>query len=71
MFDKIADEIFEKAGVPKEGNEENYKQVVDILATKMATLSVTMGLSQERVDAFNEHKKSLVEDLIALKKTIH
>lgn len=67
MFNEMTDEIFTKAGVDKIKNDWAYQQCVDILSGKMAMLSVTMGLSYERVEQFNKQKESLVKDLLNLK----
>jgi hypothetical protein len=67
MFEEMADEIFEQASVNKDACTELWTQTVSILSGKMAMLSSTMGLSIERVNAFNKQKESLVQDLINLK----
>ncbi len=68
MFSNMADEIFTKAGINKAGNEQWHDQCRDILSTKMAMLSATMGLSKKRVTIFEEQKQALVDDLIAMKE---
>jgi hypothetical protein len=67
MFSEMADAIFERAGVKKEGNEVFHQQAVDILSAAMARTSVTMGLSMERVEFFQKQKDALVQDLLDLK----
>ena len=64
MFNDIADEIFKKADVPKEGNEEVYDEMVEILSRQMAMASVTMGLSYKRGEFWEEQKQALVDDLL-------
>lgn len=68
MFEPMADEIFEKAGIKKEGNQDWYKQVVAILSAKIAMLSATEGMSWRRVTLFEEQKKALVQDMIDRKR---
>ena len=68
MFQDIADEIFEKADVSKKENIGVWNECVEILRTKMASLS-TMGLTKERAELFKKQEETLVEDLILLKKT--
>lgn len=69
MFDDITQKIFDEAGVPHQGNEDVWKECADILSTRMAYLSVSYGLSNERVRLFNEQKASLVKDLIEMKES--
>ena len=67
MFEDMADAIFQEANVPKEGNDALWGNAVDILSSKMAMLSATMGLSMERVTIFEEQKRALVQDLLDMK----
>jgi hypothetical protein len=68
MFDTMADEIFEQADVEKIGNEKIWRQVQEILATKMAQLSATMGLTVERLTFFEEQRKALIDDLVKMRE---
>ena len=67
MFDRMADEIFERAGVSKDGNEDLHKRASEIMAQCMALGSVNYGLSDKRFDYTQEQKDTLVQDLIELK----
>ncbi len=67
MFDQDALDVFSKAGVKKEDAPDLFQQVKDILSTKMATLSVTMGMSYKRGEIYDEQKQALVDDLKQLK----
>lgn len=67
LFIKAANDIFIEAGVEKKEAPELYIEIVDILSEKMAILSATMGMSFKRVDAFNEQRVSLINDLKELK----
>lgn len=64
MFDKMADEIFAEAGVDKALNPAAWDEARNILSATMARLSVSMGLSAERVEVFELQKRTLVEDLV-------
>lgn len=66
FFESDVDEIFKKANVTKEQAPDLYDQCLRILSEKMAMLSVTMGMSFERVKLYDEQKESLVQDLIYL-----
>ncbi len=68
MFHDMADEIFRQAGVPKAGNEGVWDQVVSILNACMAQLSVTHGLSYDRVTLFDQQKEALLHDLLDMKE---
>jgi hypothetical protein len=66
---RYADEVFEAAGVTANADtRELYKEVDEILSTKMAFLSATMGLTYDRVRIFEQQKTALVRDLKKLKK---
>jgi hypothetical protein len=62
-----AREIFVEADVDPGLNPELFDKVIEALARKMAMLSRTMGLSMERVHAYNAEKRSLVEELLRAK----
>jgi hypothetical protein len=68
LFDDIVEKIFKEAGVDPVKNLELFEECVVILHRKMATLSVTHGLSYERVRLFDEQKQTLVDDLKIMKK---
>ena len=68
MFEEMADAIFKEAGAKKDEYPDLWQQCVDILSMKMASLSVTHGLSYERVDIFEKQKATLVEDLREIMK---
>lgn len=70
-FTSDAEEIFKKANVTKEQAPEMYDDVITILSGKMATLSATMGLSYARLDAYDEQKSSLINDLVKMKVEGH
>lgn len=71
MFEEMADEIFAAAHIVKkpdspgqeDGNMWLHAQCANILANKMAMVS-HLGLTQERVDLFNEQKEALIQDLV-------
>jgi len=67
LFDTMADEVLQRAGLSKQGNEEAHREVASILAASMAHLSAAQALGQltahERVDAFELQKSVLVDDL--------
>jgi hypothetical protein len=67
MFDEITNEIFVKAGVDKTKYPELWDEAKQILANCMASLSVTHGLSMERVQIFEKQKQTLVDDLVRMK----
>lgn len=69
MFEADAKEVFEKAGVEPKNAPEFFEDVKNILSEKMATLSITMGMSMKRVEAYDAQKESLVEDLNKLKNS--
>lgn len=64
-FELDAKEVFERAGVDPQTNPELFREVMSILGTKMASLSVRLGLSWERVRLYKEQKEALVQNLIA------
>ena len=71
FFAGAADEIFLKAQVNPADAPEMYEDVKQILASKMATLSATMGMSYKRIELYNEQKESLAVDLVKLKQENH
>lgn len=60
---KDAEEVFAKAGVPIEGNEEIFNRAVEILSEAMAMGSVFHGLTYSRIEAYESQKQSLVDEL--------
>ena len=68
LFEEIAEKIFKVAGVDSVKNSVVFNECVIILSQKMAALSVTHGLSYERVRLFNEQKKTLIDDLKRMRK---
>lgn len=66
-FEPDASEVFNQAGVDPKDAPELFRKVVSILGAKMATLSVTMGMSWKRVGLYAEQKEALVQDLIESK----
>jgi hypothetical protein len=68
LFEDTVVKIFKKAGVDPTKNLELFDECVAILHQKMAMLSVTHGLSYERVRLFDEQKQTLVDDLKKMKK---
>lgn len=66
-FEATARELFVEAGV-FDPPIERVKEVAQILTDKMAMLSVTMGLTHDRVEVFNRQKAALVEDIKNLVK---
>jgi hypothetical protein len=64
---KDAEEIFTRAGISIEGNEDVFQQVTDILGETMAQGSVLMGLSLKRVEHYSQQMDTLVDDLKKLK----
>lgn len=64
-FELDAKEVFERAGVDPKVSPELSHEVISCLSSKMASLSVRLGLSWERVRLYKEQKEALVQDLIA------
>lgn len=71
FFKGAADEIFLKAQVSPADAPEMYEEVKQILASKMASLSATLGLSYERIKLYDEQKETLAQDLVGLKQENH
>lgn len=67
MFNDMANEVFEKAGVDPEKHRDLWTECRDILQFKMAAMSATMRLSWERVRVFELQKKTLIDDLVEMK----
>lgn len=68
LFEDTVVKIFKKADVDPTKNLRLFDECVAILHQKMAMLSVSHGLSYERVRLFNEQKQTLVDDLKRMKK---
>ena len=65
IYEEEAKEIFKKANVSLDTPRarEFFEEITYILQNRMAMLSSTMGLSFERVKAYDEQKETLVDDL--------
>lgn len=59
--------IFERAGVPVEGNEKLFEKCAAFLSELMAIQSATMGLTKTRVRQYQEQMDVFVEDLKEMK----
>ena len=71
FFNPTAERIFKNAGITRDQAPEMFEEVKSILASKMARLSATMGLSYKRMELFTEQEVALTEDLRAFRETGH
>ena len=65
-LDGMGDGDIDLSDIP-ELTPEMFAKVKEILSSRMAILSATMGLCAERGSAYDEQKKTLIDDLLDLK----